>query len=350
MTYKKSLCARRACLVLLFFTAMWLAGCGDSADVRKQKFLARGLNSMREGNDEQAFYYFNQSLALDSCFSDALNNIGTVHFNGRRYAEALIYYSRAIKCNEAFLDAYFNRANTLIKTGSYQQALDDLDFILTHKPDSASAHFTRALALSSMRRYDESIKAFHRAGELDTALSMDSRINAAAVMILAKHYELAKGELLACAAIAPGESKIYNALALIHAEKHELDSALIMVNKALALEKGEPFFLNNRGYIQLIRGDLAAAEADINESMTIDPYNGWAYRNKGLLFLARNEPSEAERLLRRAIELDPYIDRVHFFLGQALSRQGKKEEACTYFNQSMLYGDSMVTDETKKCK
>jgi tetratricopeptide (TPR) repeat protein len=349
MTYRTSF-RNPVRLFLLLLTVVSVWGCGDSEEARKQKFLARGLNSLREGNGEQAIYYFNQSLSLDSCFSDALNNIGTVHFNEQRYYEALAFYSRAVDCNTGFLNGYFNRANTLIKTGNYDRALSDLEFIIHEKPDTAIAHFTRGLALSRVRRYDEALEAFHDAGELDTSLTVDARINAAAVMILAKRYELAKAELRACAAMAPKEGNIYNSLALIYAEEKKYDSAFEMVNRALALSSDEPFFLNNRGFIQMGRGNMDAAESDINQSITIDPYNAWAYRNKGILFLYRKEPVEAERLLRRAIEIDPYIDRVHFYLGVSFAQQGMGNEACASFRQSEDHGEGMVTTELKGCK
>src|SRR5690349_20368959 len=123
------------CHVVLALILVCLTGCGDSPELRKQKFLTRGNVSMREGNQDQALYYFNQSLVIDSCFADALNNIGTVHFNDHRYSEALTYYSRAIGCNNTFVASYFNRANTFIKTGDYPSAIADLDFILLNKPD-----------------------------------------------------------------------------------------------------------------------------------------------------------------------------------------------------------------------
>src|SRR5688572_33288851 len=97
-------------------------GCSDSPEVRKQKFLARGNANMREGNENQALYYFGQALAFDSCFASALNNIGTLHFNKQRFQEALTYYNSAIDCDPSFLDARFNRAKTLIGTGQTQAA------------------------------------------------------------------------------------------------------------------------------------------------------------------------------------------------------------------------------------
>lgn len=340
--------------VLLVLYALVSIGCSDSPNVRKQKFLARGNANMREGNEDQALYYFDQALAMDSCFAGALNNIGTLHFNKQRFQEALTYYNRAIDCDPRFLDARFNRANTLINTRQNQAALIDLDFLIRAKPDTAIAHFTRGLALSRTRRYGESIEAFFRSSDLDSAMSFDSQANIAAVMILMRRFDTAEKELRRLASLRPNEPNIYNSLSLVKVEKGEYDSALFFSNRALDLRPKEPYFLNNRGFVYIKRKEFEKAEADINESLTIDPYNGWAYRNKAILHqfdTPKKDMARSEELLLQAQKLDPFVVGLHHYLAVAYYKQGKLPEACAEFDMSFQIGESVVPKEQiRGCK
>ena len=340
---------------LMFLCALLLAAaCADSPEVRKQKFLARGNAIMKEGDDRQALYYFDQALVIDSCFASALNNIGTVHFESQRFQEALTYYNRAIECDPAFLDARFNRANTLINTRQNQAALSDLDFIVRSKPDTAIAHFTRGLALSRTRRYGEAIEAFVRSARLDTALSFDSQANVAAVMILMRRFDAAEKELRRLAILRPNEPNIDNSLSLTKVEKGEYDSALFFSNRALSKLPKDPYFLNNRGYVYLKMEEFEKAETDINESLTIDPYNGWAYRNKGILHQSnahRRDMRRSEELLLQAQALDPFVVGLHYYLAIAYYNQGKLTEACREYDMSFQIGESVIPkDQIKGCK
>jgi tetratricopeptide (TPR) repeat protein len=344
MKFKKSsACGAGAWLFVVL--AVLGAGCGDSRKERGQKFIARGIAALNEGNSERALYYFEQARQIDSCFASALNNMGTVHFKEQRYAEALRYYDGAIECDPNFLDGYFNRANTLFSTRNYEGALSDLDFVIRQKPDTALAHFTRGLALTRMGRHEEAMESFTRAGNLDTSFLVDSRVNSAAVLVLMRRYPEAEAALRAHLVINPREPNIYNSLALVKAEQGRYDSALFLVNKALSMSAGEPYFLNNRGYIYLLMDDLQAAAVDIDKSIALDPYNGWAYRNKGILCLKEGHAQQAVRLMTRSLEMDPYIDHVHYYLGKAHKMLGNDAEACSYFRKGEQAGDPLVTEE-----
>ncbi|MFN8806194.1 MAG: tetratricopeptide repeat protein, partial [Bacteroidota bacterium] len=77
-------------------------------------------------------------------------------------------------------------------------------------------------------------------------------------------------------------------------------------------------------------------------------YNGWAYRNKGIFYLMKKDFVAAERLLLQAEKLDDFIDKIYFYLGTALLKNGKKNEACAAFKKSEEREDKMMTAELIK--
>ena len=61
----------------------WLSGilllsCFDSKETKLQRFLIQSNDMVKKQNVEQAERLLNEALKLDSCFSDAWNNLGTL--------------------------------------------------------------------------------------------------------------------------------------------------------------------------------------------------------------------------------------------------------------------------------
>lgn len=92
------------------------------------------------------------------------------------YADALADYSRAIKLDPKFVDAYFRRSsiyawNLPIAERDYAKAADDLTMILEIAPSDYSARFNRALCYEQLRRYDDAIRDYSQALDKGTDFS-----------------------------------------------------------------------------------------------------------------------------------------------------------------------------------
>ena len=128
---------------LMVFIILLVSGCGDNKETRLQRFLMKGNEQMKKGNDAQAIGYYNAALELDSCFADSWNNLGTLYFRQQNYDEALESYNNAVNCREGYTEAYMNRANTWYELKQFQSALKDLDKVEEKAPDTTILHFSR---------------------------------------------------------------------------------------------------------------------------------------------------------------------------------------------------------------
>jgi tetratricopeptide (TPR) repeat protein len=327
-----------------FLILLIVLGCSDRKELRLQKFLLKGNLSLKEGNPEQAMYYFKEALKVDPCFADALNNLGTISFQQTHWDEALTYYNQAIRCYPEFLPAYFNRANTYYELKEYFNAQKDVQKIIAQKPDTAVVYFIQGLVDTKMRNYSSALIAFDKAIVLDS-LNVEYKVNRGTVHYYLHQYPEAESDLATAAALNANEPNIYNTLAMIEIGKGNHEAALVQIQKALTLSPDQPFYLNNRGFIYLMQNRLDEALADIDRSISIDPNNGWAYRNKGIYRLLKGDFSGAERLLNQALAMDGFIDKIHFYLGMAYYKNGRVKEACDHFRKSERMGDRMATAE-----
>jgi Flp pilus assembly protein TadD len=327
--------------IVFLFTA-----CEDR-DVRLQRFLLQGNQAMSEQEYVGARFYFEEAVKLEPCFTDALNNLGTLSAKQNHFSEAVEYFNKAIVCNSKFLPAYFNRANAYYDGKEYFNLLKDADFILSIKPDTVVGYVLRGLAQTKLKQYPEALATFNKTVQMQP-LNSEHWINRGTIKYYQKDWSGAIADLKRSLQLQPNQPNAINALGLLAIEQNKLDSAKILFNKALAIKSQEPYYLNNLGFVYLLENKLDEAREAINKSITLDPDNAWAYRNKGIYYMAVADYVSAERLLAQSLNMDAGVDRIHFYYGQALLKNGKAKAACEQFQLSEKFVEGLVKHETKQ--
>jgi tetratricopeptide (TPR) repeat protein len=328
--YQSEVCMKKVIWAFVFLAM----ACGDSKEAKRQRFLLQGNNMVTKGSYQEARRYYNEALKIDSCFADALNNIGTTYYKEGNFTDALGNYNRALDCNPGFHDAYLNRANTYYELNNPAAALRDLEVYARNKPDTSLLFFSRALNYTRMHQYDDAVLSFRKAFQKDPE-NTEILINLGTVYYYKMEFDSAS-VVLNRALKLKEDPNIYNLFSLIETEKGNHDLAMVWIKKALAVKPDDAYFLNNRGYLHLLNNDLPKALADIDQSIGEDPYNPWAYRNKGIYYLKQNDPVAAIRLLERAEKMDANIDKINLYLGEAYFKNGDRKKACVYYEKALL--------------
>jgi Tfp pilus assembly protein PilF len=81
------------------------------------------------------------------------------------------------------------------------------------------------------------------------------------------------------------------------------------------------------------------------EATTINPRDADAQHQLGLIQLARHNLADAEARFRKASEIDKDDAEYAFYLGRALSEQGRHEEALPHFERAAKLNDRAVASE-----
>jgi Tfp pilus assembly protein PilF len=331
---------RKYLILLLALTAC------DSPEVRTQRFLLQGNQALAAQEYAGAQYYFEEAIKLNPCFTEALNNLGTLQSKQKHFAEAIDFFSKAIACDRNFLPAYFNRANAYYDGKEYFSLMQDADYILSLKPDTVVGHVLRGLAQTKLKQYTEAHTSFTKAIAQEPNKA-EHWVNRGTTQYYQKNWSGAGLDFRKALQLQPNQPNAINALGLLAIEQNKLDSAEFRFKQALAIQIREPYFMNNLGFVYLLQNKTAQGENLINESIMIDPDNAWAYRNKGIFYLAVADFVSAERLLGQALKMDGSVDRIHFYYGQALVKTKKSNEACEQFQLSQKLNEGMVTNELK---
>lgn len=323
--------------ILLFGCLLALLACGEGNQADKQRFLIKGNDALERQEYKEALRYYTEALKIDSCYTDALNNVGIVQYENGSYGDAVLNYDAALQCDPEFWDAYANRANAYYELNEFYRALDDLEYLQRKIPDSASVYFGLGLVKTKMRKYDEAIEAFNQALSLDSS-KVEVLVNRGTVYYYKEQFGKAEKDLQKAMVNNPKEANAYNAMALLRADQGNYKEALKLVNQALKIEAYQPYFLNNRGYIRMEIGDSNAVK-DINKSIVLDPRNGWAYRNKAIWYMKQEQFDQAITLLVRAEKMDDFIDQLYYYQGICYSNLGQSAKACAAWNKSIERGE-----------
>lgn len=319
-------------LLLVLFT-----GCED-LDTKKHRYLIKGNDAVKSGNVKDGLKFYREALQLDSCFADAYNNIGVVYSERKEQVVAVDYFNEAIQCSPEFVPALLNRAKALYETNQLYGALEDLKFVDSLVPDSSYVHFSMGLVHTKLREYDEALKNFTDAYTLDNG-NHELLVNRGSVYYYKGEYAKAREDFNRGLDINPKEGNAYNGLALIAQKEGNLTEALDYLEKALALEPDQPYFLNNRGYIRLLSRDTVKGVEDIDLSISLDAGNAWSYRNKGWYYYMTGQYREALTLLQQASQMDPFTEHVFYMMATVYFSLDNTPEGCMALAKALQAGD-----------
>jgi tetratricopeptide (TPR) repeat protein len=326
-----------------------LSSCSDSRETRMQRFLIQGNEKIRGQDYEEAEKYFLSALRIDSCFADALNNLGTVEERRKNLPSAIRYYTRALRCNDKFFLAYVNRANAYYENGQFSEALEDVANAGKIHRDSSTVMELEGLIYWKMHENEKAVNCFKKM-VLKNPEELNALINLGTLYTSMKNFDSARHYLQRAESASGNDARIINATAMLFAESGDRERALEWIDRALEADPDEPYYLNNKGYIllQLNRNDEAIAYID--QSIASDPYNGWAYRNKGIYYLKKENFVDALRLLRMAEKIDPAVEGLQYWLGYALLKNDNEEEGCNYLKKALRLGEVDEKELASLCR
>ncbi len=76
-------------------------------------------------------------------------------------------------------------------------------------------------------------------------------------------------------------------------QHEQYDTALVYINRAIAINPKMATTYNNRGYLKHKMNNNKGAMEDINASIKLDNRNSYAYKNRALVYLAEGKIDKA---------------------------------------------------------
>jgi len=142
--------------------------------------FTRGCALAGQNRPSEAIASFEEALAIDPRFAEALTNRGGLLLVLKRPEEALASFDAALELDPGLVEAWNNRGNVLSAMGRHEEAVTSYDRVLAARPELFEARVNRGTALLALRRMDEALASYDEAVRIkpDNADALNGRANA----------------------------------------------------------------------------------------------------------------------------------------------------------------------------
>ena len=275
------------------------------------EFYEKGLYCFEKDRIPEAVEYLTKSTSLDP------NNYLAYYFLGASYEslpdpeKSLLNYNLSLALKPDFSEGLFSRANLLMRTGNYEQAVADFNHLLNIPAGETQAIYFKGIGY----------------GDKDADTGFD--------------------ELLT---MADREVEIQSSLAQCYTHLNQYDSAVIHASKSIRLEPDEDLYYVNRGLAYMKWGKTDSARDDFQKALKLNPDNSLAAYN--LSILDPDDTIESLEQLNRIIKNNSrlpfaYAGRAYYHYRQGNYEQAKldydsaimleENNASYYLNRGMCY-------------
>jgi len=262
-----------------------------------------------------------RALALDSTLASGYNSLANLMaVVDPQHASAV--YQKALSLYPDYLQKRYLSANQYVERG-FVDLLASCKDAVQITTDYAMVHNNLGKVYLRMKQYDDAVRAFEKAIEVQPGL-WEPYENLAVIKFAQKNSGAGQ-ELLA-------RARVNRARAAMAADS--LDAAESFCQEAIRLHAANPAAYALLAEIYLHRGQPQVAETALRKGLrqgANDPEIHFAY-GKFLNVQGRNK--EAERYLRRAIQLDPRKGEMRRTLADVLRALGRDEEAYIQWAES----------------
>jgi len=107
------------------------------------------------------------TVPLDSESAKACNQRGVAFAGNGEYQAALAEFTRAIRRDPTYAEAFSNRALVSIEIGNLGQAASDLGTVIEIKPGFVEARIRRGRLYLTMNEHDRAVEEFTKAAQID---------------------------------------------------------------------------------------------------------------------------------------------------------------------------------------
>ncbi len=319
---------------------------------------------LRQKNYPAAIETLNEGMTGTS--QDALlnNYLAAAYFSQNRPQQAIVALQAAQKANPDYLTPYFNLASYHASQSDYDQALEQLNAVLSREADNLRALLGSAAIFNVQGRNDDLESAYRRIeatgaeqGFVATAqYRLRQRDLSAALAVVDRGLQLhgrsaplleikgalhqQQGELGAAetafvnlASVAPERG---NTLLWRHyMTNNQRDKAVILVEDLLRSHSGQEYPYLLASSLHLASGDTATATNLLQQGISRLQRPSRLQLQLAAIFEQLQEVERAEQLYQRILSSDPTFAPVHVAMGTLAERKGNKGAARDHYQEAL---------------
>ncbi len=246
--------------------AVWRTAVTLGEDVVKnapdnsQAHLILGRAFKREGRLAEAQLEFEESFRLDA----EKNSSSSGSVSGGMPSTQ----HRIIKPQD--VDVHFNLAVGHYQNKRFDDAMSELESVLTAAPHHAGAHYFKGLIHHENGRYEEAVKAYREAIRLHPD-NVEARTNLGGVYAQTGRFKEAAEEIKSALRIRPDNAESHKFLGLIYQDIGQLNESVQELRTAIKLKPDYAEAHNNLGEVYAQMGRINDAVGEFKIALKLKP-------------------------------------------------------------------------------
>jgi len=279
----------------------------------KQAIYEKALAAIKASNYATAISllsdYLTRYMIPDKEKCAVLNLIGNSFLMAGKYDNSLPFFSEmsliAVRTGDikAQTFAQNNLGALLDRLEHYEEAIRAFDKAIELNPDVPVAWYNKGVALANLEKHDEALRAFDKAIELkpDYATAWDNKGVALGNVGRYKESLAAHNKAIE---LKPDYANAWNNKGVALENDGRDEESLAAHNKAIELKPDYANAWNNKGVALQKLGRYEEALTAYNKAIELKPDNKNAWFNKACIYSLMNKKAEALEFLAKAIRLD----------------------------------------------
>lgn len=312
--------------------------------------------------------YVKKNLAASNP-SELLYNYALDLHKQNKLSDAITIYNETLKLNSQNPEIYINLAIAQNQSGTPDAAISTLkiaeakfptnsqikDVLSSISKDLTNSKLAKAASYYDIKDYQTAVTEYLNI----TPATVDSMLGAASSYQAMGDIDNAILYYQKALQLKPVDSDIAYYIAVLYAEKEDLNNAKSYLNKALAINKNNDkaidFMQNINEQINTQKLNEAislyesekydASLAILNEILKTDANNSYAYYYRGMIYDAKEQRQGAINDFKKAYSLNKEFEILNYMIATDYDALGNAAEAIKYYDK---YSSSTAPDDEYK--
>ncbi len=265
---------------------------------------------------------------------DALQLLGTLYAQTRRFDQAALYLNHALNIQPNNVSVLNNLGYACKELGEFDLAIKSFDKAVELKPDYSEAYNNRGNALKDCQNIELAIKSY-QLSIIYAPQNAEAYYNLSQIHYEANHLEHARKGYEHALIINPYYLEAHTNHALILSQMGRLAESLNESNNALALKADHPQALCNKGSVLRLMGRIEEAIECFKQAHYFSPYLQDALVNLGNAFKDLKKYDSCLEVYTRALVVDPSCLIAWLNRGIVLKEMGHFQPALSDYEKAI---------------